>query len=256
MPNEILVAYLALTGVVLNGLVALVTQWKVRDMNRELANRRGMLEEKLATGQRDLDEKLAAQRHDLELLLAERQSAFAKNLEEERRAHDVHLEEIRRLNQERIKFFEESLRKEFSQERLREMLEQENSRHLQIELRELNNVGTQMFSEFRGLASESDSWSDEELFKGFSVAIKVHQEFKLKLKGLNNLVPADDYLRFDSFQKYLVVVLLDIARKQDERKAKAGEMQAHVEKIVNAEKEFNRFMRQFLQTTVVDKSSH
>jgi hypothetical protein len=215
----LVVAILALVGVIANATVTYVINHRRMRSARELQSDKHAHESAVA-----IDDRAASER-----------------LELYREAHERSLKEL-----------EERLRHEFSRERLREMLNEENWKRVHAEVLSLGKTGHLMLDEFRGLAAKGHEYDDETLFEAFSRAVKHHQEFKVNLKGLRSQIGQEAYDRLYDIQRYLIVVLLDVARTKSERLSKVAVMSEHLDGIREKEQAFIHWLELYVKPDFVD----
>ena len=83
--------------------------------------------------------------------------------------------------------------------------------------------------------------------------MKAHHEFKTLLRELRSEVREKDYVRLNEFHRYLIVVLLDIARTKSERMTKVEVMSAHYVRIKETERTFTGIIEYFVQPILAHK---
>ena len=168
------------------------------------------------------------------------------------RSSSERLEQYRESHERSIKELEERLRHEFSKERLKEMLNEENWKRIHTEVLAVKKTGLLMIDEFRSLASKGHEYDDETLFEAVSRAVKNHQEFKFTLKELRSDIGQEAYDNLYEIQRYLIVVLLDVARTKADRLAKVDVMSEHLERIRDKEHAFRRWIEGYVKPDFVD----
>lgn len=234
MPQDpgvaILVASLALLGVLATAVVSFLVSRKATRVQTALQV-----------------EKL---KHDADLAAASLKSAAdlaasslkaAADLQSQKEAHERDLAEL-----------EQRLQHEFSRERLHEMLNDANWKRVHDKLVVFRETGHSMIEQFKSLASRGHEYDDEALFDAVSYAVRDHQAFKTGLANLHSEIQNEHHERLYELQRYLIVVLLDVARTKVERTEKAAVMQEHLERIKTKEREFETWIEPYVQPEFVD----
>ena len=127
------------------------------------------------------------------------------------------------------------------------MLNDENWKRVHALILKLDKVGFRTFEHFKKLASHGHHFDDDMLFEAVSVAVNDHQEFKSSVGDLHNQIRAEDFERLRTLHKYLIVVLLDVARTQEERIEKQERMEKHFATLQEHERAFKGMTAEFVQ---------
>ena len=114
-------------------------------------------------------------------------------------------------------------------------------------------MGRRTLEAFQRLASKGHQFDDDLLFEAVSGGVRDHQEFKKQVRELH--VRGRDFQRLEELHRYLIVVLLDVARTKEERVAKQTVIAVHHAKLQDDEKLFIELTGKFLQP-FIPKQKH
>ncbi len=106
------------------------------------------------------------------------------------------------------------------------MLNEANWKRVHDKLVVFRETGHSMIEQFKSLASRGHEYDDEALFDAVSYAVRDHQAFKMGLANLHFEIQNEHHERLYELQRYLIVVLLDVARTKVERTEKASVMRS------------------------------
>lgn len=107
----------------------------------------------------------------------------------------------------------------------------ENWKRVNNEVRELKNVLKDLIDRMRAICVNGHETSDSQVLEDTLAIVKLHRDFRDKMKPLFGEIRSQDYERLEEFHRFQGTVLLDIGRTAIERKAKTAEMKKHADRI-------------------------
>lgn len=115
------------------------------------------------------------------------------------------------------------------------------------EFRELKNIAAELIDTLIAICAFGHEQDDEHVLHQTMAVVKLHREFRDKMKPLFGEIRSADYDRLEAFHRYQVKVLLDIGRTKADRIAKRSEMEVHADELRRKKDLLEAFVSAFLQ---------
>lgn len=165
----------------------------------------------------------------------------------------VHLEQLKHQQNVELAAMENRLREEVESEAVRQARNEENWKRVRPNILELRKCGLDALSTFSRIAAESHELPDAVLVQRVAEALKLKQDFQKIVQSMRGDIRNEDFDRLLKIDERLVVVFLDMARKKEERVARADAMKEHTAYLNLASRRIERLTSFFLKPTFEPK---